>query len=756
MREISISVVINTLNRGHVLGDTIKSLKGLRYSNFEVIVVNGPSTDGTQTVLDEWEGCIKSLNCAEANLSMSRNVGIAAAAGDIVAFIDDDASPHPNWLTELARPYIDPNVAGVGGFTIDNTGVRFQARKTICDRFGNAYCVSPYFDERSLCIPGSPFYPSLLGTNSSFRRQALERIAGFDHVFAYFLDETDVCLRLIDAGHQIQYAPEALVFHQFEMSHIRNARRVPKTLYPSVVSKSYFIMRHGASEDVDESARQLEAYRKELNDSNKWLCDHSEISVAHRVSLDQDVAWGIATGTTKGMESAAKRKGDLTPSVDPSPFLQFSVNQGLCIALISQSFPPVNEAGIARWTSMMAKGLAERGHNVHVIARADGALTTHFADGYWVHRIASEPGQGEFTMMELDLPPNIANWAEAVKQELRGLRTFGLDVVSFPIWDIEGVAIADDQDIGVVMSLHTSYAIAKQFKREWMARPLYEHFVVNRIIRHERALLERVPVILANSHAIVEDLTTAYGVDFSARAIIAPHGTYDPFVESPERRTMREKRSGGFLVAFVGRFETRKGVDIAAKAIAKLLAAQPDANALFVGDDLTPDIKSMFAAVDAKTLLDNPRARFVGQVPRRVLDDLYSTCDVVLMPSRYESFGLVAIEAMAAGAVVIALATGGLKEIVRDGKTGYLAPLGDQATQACASRLIALARDPASLKAMSAAARADFEERFSVAAMVAEADAAYLKAANLRKLAHVVESGAGGGGVSSPVGEGAV
>src|SRR5437867_2114345 len=146
MNQPLISIVINTLNRARLLRETLNSLKGLRYERFEVVVVNGPSADDTDAVIDAWTCQIKALRCPEANLSMSRNMGIGAAAGEIIAFIDDDAVPHPNWLTEIARPYVDPQVGAVGGYTIDNTGVRYQARKTICDRFGNAHHVSPYFD----------------------------------------------------------------------------------------------------------------------------------------------------------------------------------------------------------------------------------------------------------------------------------------------------------------------------------------------------------------------------------------------------------------------------------------------------------------------------------------------------------------------------------------------------------------------------------------------------------------------------------
>jgi glycosyltransferase involved in cell wall biosynthesis/GT2 family glycosyltransferase len=729
----SVSVVVNTYNRAATLRDTLKGLMGLRYQSFEVVVVNGPSTDDTEAVLQDWQGRIKLARCKEVNLSVSRNIGIETAAGDIIAFIDDDAVPHPDWLIELTRQYADPAVGAVGGFTIDNTGVRYQVRKTICDRFGNAYSVSPFFDERPLCVPGNPFYPSLLGTNSSFRRSVLQEIGGFDHAFAYLLDETDVCLRTIDAGYLVHYAPRALVFHQFAESHIRSTRRIPKTLYPSAISKSYFIMRHGARASIEAAGQALEAYRRELSDANKWLCDHGDISAAHHASLDQDIAWGILKGSTLGQENLARSGGDLVVPEPPPEFLAFEAGRGMRIAFVSQSFVPHSDAGIARWTSMMAAGLAERGHHVHVITRADKDASIRFTDGYWVHRIKDDPLLAGALMAAHDLPPNIAAWAGAVKTEIAAIKTFGLDCVSFPIWDVEGIGIVDDPDVSVVMSLHTTYALAKPFKPEWQARPLYSHLTVDKIIARETDLLRQVPTVLANSQAIIDDLTRTYGVDFADRAVLALHGTLDPLADDPERVGLRKKRKSGFEVAFVGRVEPRKGFDIAVGAIARLLDTVPNATAVFVGDPVMAKVHEEFLKAGAAQLLDDPRVSFRGLVSRAVLDDIYASADAVIMPSRYESFGLVAIEAMAAGAAIVAVRAGGLAEVVRHGETGFLVDLNGREASTAAAHLIDLARDRPRCEAMGKAARADFLARFTIKAMVEQAERAYVQAIELRR-----------------------
>ncbi|MEO1277314.1 MAG: glycosyltransferase family 2 protein, partial [Pseudomonadota bacterium] len=378
MSSPSFSVVVNTYNRGAHLEHTLRGLTALDYPSFEIVVVNGPSTDDTAERLEAWRNRVKLADCPEPNLSMSRNAGIAAAAGDIVAFIDDDAVPHPAWLTALARTYADPRTGGAGGFTIDHKGARWQVCKTVCDRFGNAHHVSRFFDTGPLNRPGSPLYPSLLGTNSSFRRSALLEIGGFDHAFAYLLDETDVCLRLVDAGHRIVYVPEALVFHQFAASHIRDPSRLPRTLYPSARSKAYFVERHGQAALPEEAGPALAGYEREIRQANAYLEGEGRITPAHRASLDADLGWGIEEGRALARRCDGRAGGSLGPRAVASPFQPVSGGDGrLRLAFISRGLPPAVDAGIARWTWTMAQGLAARrrlGEQMHLVAARGEAL----------------------------------------------------------------------------------------------------------------------------------------------------------------------------------------------------------------------------------------------------------------------------------------------------------------------------------------------------------------------------------------------
>ena len=154
----------------------------------------------TEELLSVWSDSIKTGVCPEANLSMSRNIGIAMAAGEFVAFIDDDAFQSLNGSIRLLMLLNVTDIGGVGGPVFDHTGYDYQCVYVSADRLGCAKLQDsnpcPYN-----CFPGSFEFPHLAGGNVIFRRSALLEIGGFDEEFQYHLDETDVCLRLVDAGY---------------------------------------------------------------------------------------------------------------------------------------------------------------------------------------------------------------------------------------------------------------------------------------------------------------------------------------------------------------------------------------------------------------------------------------------------------------------------------------------------------------------------------------------------------------------------
>ncbi|MCU0791553.1 MAG: glycosyltransferase family 4 protein [Opitutaceae bacterium] len=199
-----------------------------------------------------------------------------------------------------------------------------------------------------------------------------------------------------------------------------------------------------------------------------------------------------------------------------------------------------------------------------------------------------------------------------------------------------------------------------------------------------------------------DEICARWGLEPATVAVV-PHGIALPpahEVPPPVARPVR------FL--FVGRFEHRKGIDVLLAAIPQVLAAEPDVHFTLAGLDTGNRGRDVF-------LSQNPRLRehvdFAGRLDATALRAAYRSCDVFVAPSRYESFGLTYVEAMAWAKPVLGCRAGGVPDVVIDETTGLLVPPGD--TPALTAALLRLARDPALRARLGSAARADVDARFS-------------------------------------------
>lgn len=127
------------------------------------------------------------------------------------------------------------------------------------------------------------------------------------------------------------------------------------------------------------------------------------------------------------------------------------------------------------------------------------------------------------------------------------------------------------------------------------------------------------------------------------------------------------------VVSFVGRLVPQKGVDVLLQAFGVVRRRLPDARLVIAGDG----DQTLYLMRLARYLGLAPRVEFIGWQTGDALVRLYQQAAIVAVPSRYEPFGLVALEAMACGCLVVASSTGGLAEIVEDGQSGVLVPPGD-------------------------------------------------------------------------------
>jgi glycogen synthase len=377
MEPIRVSVVINTLDRADQLERTLESLAQLRYPAFEVVVVHGPCRDRTQAVLARFSHAIRIGACAHANLALSRNIGLGLAQGDVVAFLDDDAIPEPDWLDRLAPAFADPTVGGAGGFIRDRDGVRFQHRAIVADRLGEAESLSALPPE----LPAGRYF-SPTGTNVALRRAALLAIGGFDEEYAYFLDETDVNLRLTDAGWRLVSVPEAEVHHKFAASNLRRIDRVPRSLRLIARSKSYFCWVNAAgSHPAEAIERELDRFRDEHRGKVERFLKRRKIDKATADRLLGEIDQGLADGRR---DAGRPRRLMVAPADGPAePFKPFATrNGGLRLCIVARRF------GAA--LRQAAAALVAAGHEVTVIRRGAKA-SVEFQDGLWLHSVVPAP-----------------------------------------------------------------------------------------------------------------------------------------------------------------------------------------------------------------------------------------------------------------------------------------------------------------------------------------------------------------------------
>lgn len=326
-------------------------------------------------------------------------------------------------------------------------------------------------------------------------------------------------------------------------------------------------------------------------------------------------------------------------------------------------------------------------------------------DGYRVVHVDAGPPR---RMPVADLAPYVADFAREVCERLA---TDPPSLLHSHYW-LSGwaaVLVKDELGLPLANSFHTLGRVKDLYRApgEAPSSPL-------RLLTEEEVIARADCVIAATPYEF-DDLLEHYGAS-PERLCVSPPGV-DHAVFHPGDRAEARRRLGlgdGPLVLFVGRIQAHKGPDLALRAFARLRPGPDEREPRMViiggpsgraGDD---DLASLHRL--ARDLRVPDRVRFVPPRPHAVLAEWYRAADVLVMPSRSESFGLVAAEAQACGLPVVASRVGGLPSIVSDRESGLLVDGFDPAD--LASALEAVLHDPAFARRLATTAVA-FSSRFS-------------------------------------------
>ena len=375
----TVSVAILSHRRPHLLARVLTAVAQLDYPEFEIVVV-GDQTDLAAYDLQDWLARqVRYVHFGEPNICCARNLAVQASAGEIVAFIDDDAAPEPDWLRELVRPFQDPRVATVGGTVRASDGVSIEWQGGVFDRAGQETMLSLTEDitiRTAEAQHSDGAYLSLRGVNSAFRRSALIQVGGFDEAIRYYLDETDMALRLADAGWSAAIARHAEVHHLLVPNASRGLRRMPGNQHEIGAGKAVFCKKYSFG-NFDKAMQAFRRQRLAMLDPQMRL---GIVRMVDRLRVEAELEAGIQDGATRvSCHPLSAADG----STAFRPFQPQAAGSVLNIALETGWSRSRNRA-----VQQFAKKLAATGHRVSLFSFQSGPkpLSVGFQDGVWYHR----------------------------------------------------------------------------------------------------------------------------------------------------------------------------------------------------------------------------------------------------------------------------------------------------------------------------------------------------------------------------------
>ncbi|WP_313135971.1 glycosyltransferase family 2 protein [Paracoccus jeotgali] len=309
--DLPVSVIVASRGRPTHLRRCLTSLTWQDHPAFEVILVSDAEGLAQSPDLP-----LKRIACDTPNIGQARNLGLAAAAGQIVTFIDDDALAEPGWLSALCSGFADPRCLSAAGWTRDRDGFRWQARCQIIDARGLPRDLPDPPNQPRLMRAQPDEAISTLGTNCAFRAEALRQIGGFDPVFSYHLDESDVNLRMATAFPDALTAvvPQAQVIHARAGSVLRNAAAVPVDLAVQGRSSAIFARRHAGEVPADAI---LSRHRRQLL---RHMAE-GRLDPFHLPRILKTLCAGLDSGSKGPLPSPPSPRMDQPPPFLPMPRL---------------------------------------------------------------------------------------------------------------------------------------------------------------------------------------------------------------------------------------------------------------------------------------------------------------------------------------------------------------------------------------------------------------------------------------------------
>ncbi len=341
------------------------------------------------------------------------------------------------------------------------------------------------------------------------------------------------------------------------------------------------------------------------------------------------------------------------------------------VLIVSWEYPPVIEGGLARHVRKLAEELVGHGVEVDVLTRGgdhsasgDQAASGHQAAG----TVELRGGVNVHRVHEPEWPRDLDRFVEWVQRMNEDMLSAGLrlaaqrryDLVHGHDWLVANVCakLASALEVPYVTTIHATEHGRHQ---GWVEKPPQSH-----IHGVERWMAARADAVIVCSHYMRGHVADVFGIDES-RVEVIPNGI-DPSELRPvsDLAALRREfaRPDERLVLLVGRLVYEKGFQLALEALPKVIEQVGGVRFLVAGSGThEAELKAQ-----ARRLALDEHGVFLGWIGDDALHSLYRIADLCVVPSLYEPFGLVALEAMASGCPCIVADTGGLREVVPAGE----------------------------------------------------------------------------------------
>lgn len=264
--------------------------------------------------------------------------------------------------------------------------------------------------------------------------------------------------------------------------------------------------------------------------------------------------------------------------------------------------------------------------------------------------------------------------------------------------------------------------LAGLIARDILRRPIRLVFTSAAKRRHSwfpRWLISRMDAVIATTNHAAQLVPHV--------AAVVPHGVdVERFVPPVDREKAWAASGfpGRYGMGIVGRVRAEKGTDLFVEAMLRILPQRPHFTAIIIGKALGSDVafeQELKDRLKAAGLSD--RCVFVGEVPAAQMPAMMQCLSLLVAPPRYEGFGMTPLEAMACGAAVVATDTGAFADMVTEGETGHVVPVGD--LEALTQAVLSITKDAERLASMGQTARQNVVENFALTREAARIDEVY-------------------------------